>query len=470
MATALPHRWLQHRAVGSTDDTGGVRARAAAGLARSVGQLSRTLRAGAGTTLPGRIVDRLDPRFVRRRSAALAGKAIVISGTNGKTTTASMIQTILRSQGVRFVANRSGANLRSGIASALLEASPDALVGVFEIDEAALPGLVPDLRPGLLVLTNVFRDQLDRFAEPERVAALLRAAARALPSDSTIVANADDAQLWHALKGLDPVGFSVEADHEDEAAAADAEPETCPECGGPLRFSRRTMANLGSARCDACGWRSSPAQFRARLLAQAGLQAQIIEIEGELLTLPLGGLHDAYNAVAAVAAASALGIPVYEAISALEDFHPRFGRAEELEFEGRSLWLALAKNPAGAGAVIREVCADERVGAVIAAISDRHADGRDVSWIWDADFEHVVERGIPIVPAGSRALDTAVRIKYAGAEPLPAESDPAAALRAAVNACEPGKIVAVLATYTAMLDLREVVVGNRAGRVEDDAT
>ncbi len=395
----------------------------------------------------------------------------MVSGTNGKTTTASMLRAILRSERLAFAANHSGANLRSGVATALLDAPRDAGFGVFEVDEAALPRLVDDLRPRLLVLTNVFRDQLDRFAEPERVAELLAQAARSLPSGSVIVANADDPQLWHAVEDLEPVGFGVITDAESaagpDAGGTGAEPETCPACGAPLEFSRRTMANLGAARCGRCAWRSPAVPYRARLVSRAGAEAQVLLIRDELLTLPLGGLHDAYNAAAAIAAADLLGIPVYRSVSALEAFEPRFGRAEELDFGEARLWLGLVKNPAGAAAVIGEVAVDRRVGAAVLAVSDRDADGRDVSWIWDADVERLVGRGIPMVPSGSRAADVAVRLKYAGAHVLPAEADLEAALDAAAAACPPGRLVAVLATYTAMLDVRKAVLGTRAGRVMD---
>jgi len=189
-----------------------------------------------------------------------------------------------------------------------------------------------------------------------------------------------------------------------------------------------------------------------------------------LLTLPVGGIHNAYNAVAAVAAAAELGIPPHRAISALEAFQARFGRSEELLFDGRPLWLALIKNPAGAGPVIRDVCTDERVGAVLVAISDRDADGRDVSWIWDVEFEGLVSLDAAMVAGGTRAADAAVRLKYAGRIPDAVELDPLAAVRAATGRCPPDGLVAVLATYTAMLDIREVLVGDRSTRVEDDVT
>lgn len=453
---------------------------AVAAVGGAAGAFSRFAHLGSGTSLPGRLVNRIDPGFLARRAASLDQGAVIVSGTNGKTTTASMLRSILQAQGLAVAANTSGANLPGGVVSAFLGARQGADVGVLEVDEGVLPSVVAEVLPRLLVLTNVFRDQLDRFPEPEGVAARLRIAAERLPADSILVANADDPLLWASLEDLGPVGFSVLAPPDGGATprgrggagapaiAADAEPESCLRCGTGLVFTRRTMAGLGSAHCEGCGWTSTIGRYVARLVSGAGLEASVLELCEELLTLPLGGIHNAYNAVAAVAVAAELGIAPHRATSALEMFHPRFGRAEELLFDDRQLWLALIKNPAGAGTVIRDVCTDRRVGAVVVAISDNDADGRDVSWIWDADFERLVQLEAPIVAGGTRAAETAVRLKYAGRIPDVVETDPLAAVRAAIISCPPDGVIAILATYTAMLDVREALVGDRSTRVEDD--
>ena len=348
------------------------------------------------------------------------------------------------------------------------------------MDEGALPGLVPSLRPRVLVLTNVFRDQLDRFGEPERVATLLRHGADLLPPGATVIANADDPHLWWAVSDLEPIGYGVvsapeEPPREDlppsvapARATTEGEPETCPNCGSELTFVRRTIANLGAARCAHCGWTSAEPEYRAVILSRAGLDSIDFGIKGQHVRLPLGGVHNVYNAAAAVATATAVGASLSTALRALTRFEPRFGRSEGLELDGRPVWLALIKNPAGAGAVIQEVASDPRVGAAVISISDQIADGRDISWIWDADFERLVELGIPLVPSGRRAFDTAVRLKYAGADPAPAEPDPLKAIRAAqARSLKDAPLVAVLATYTAMLDVRKAFARSRAGRVLD---
>ena len=444
-----------------------LRDRVARRVARTIGASIRLTGAGGGTALPGLMVDRLSPGFVERRIRAFPEGVVAVSGTNGKTTTASMLRSILRAAGIDTVGNESGSNLRRGIASALMDAPASARLAVFEVDEAALPGLVPELRPRVLVLTNVFRDQLDRFGETETIAAHLATAMRGLPPGAHVVANADDPPLWHRAREYDGAGFGVEPIPGAETSAADAEPEACPRCGAILEYAGRTVAHLGRVRCPSCSWASVTPEFEARILESRGLAGISLEIQGQKIDLLLGGVHTAYNAAAAVAAADALGIPAASAALALAAFRPRFGRSEEFSFGGHRGWFLLMKNPAGAGVVIREVVEDARVGVAVVAVGDLIADGRDVSWIYDADFERLAAAGLPLVPAGRRAADVAVRLRYAGARPLPAEPEPRDALRAAAAAAGEGRGVAVLATYTAMLDVRRALTRNRRGRLED---
>ncbi|MDP9342818.1 MAG: MurT ligase domain-containing protein [Actinomycetota bacterium] len=439
--------------------------------ARVAARLSRVVGAGGGTSAPGILIERLAPGFVERRAAAFPSGAVVVSGTNGKTTTTAMIAGILEAEGERVVTNASGANLFRGVAAALATASPDATVGVFEVDEGALARVVRMVRPRVLVLTNVFRDQLDRFGEPETVAGLLREAAQQLPPGTSVVANADDPLLWEAL-GITPaerIGFGVDAPDGGDRPTIGGDPEICPRCGASLRYERRTFAHLGQARCDGCEWTSGPAALRARVSGAVRLGFMPLDLAGERFVLPLGGLHNAYNAAAAVAAARAMGIPPARSTAALEGFRPRFGRAEELQFGERTLWVVLMKNPAGADAIIQQVAAEPALGAVVVAVSDLAADGRDISWIWDAEFEWLAGLDVPVVAAGRRAPDVAVRLQYAGIEAAAVCVEPAEALAAAAAKSPADRPIATLATYTAMLDIRRAVLGSRAASVADVA-
>jgi lipid II isoglutaminyl synthase (glutamine-hydrolysing) len=431
----------------------------AAGFARGAGSFSRLLNRGAGSSVPGLIMVRLRPGYIERRVARLSGGVIAVSGTNGKTTTVAMIRSILESVGFNPVVNETGSNLSQGIATAFLQGGGNHRLGVFEIDEAALVRLVPVLRPRMLILSNVFRDQLDRFGEIESVASLLARAAALLPKDSIVVANADDPLLWWSVEDRSPVGFGVDTSWYSELNW-DAEPDLCPQCRETLTFDSRTIAHLGRGSCDHCGWASAAPTYPVRLVADHGLSGMEITFEGRPIALGVGGIHNAYNAAAALAATHSFGIPVTDAIRALESFQPRFGRGEKLVFEGTPVWLLLIKNPAGAGVVIDAVASDPGIGAAVISINDLDADGRDVSWIWDADFEGLTDTGVPLVASGRRALDIAVRIRYANRTPV-VEPNPVAALRRAVAQCGEGRAVAVLATYTAMLDFRGALSGAR---------
>ena len=441
------------------------RARAVQRAARVAGRVSRAVGAGAGTSLPGTILQRFNAGFVGRRAARFPDGVIAVSGTNGKTTTASMLSDILRASGAEVATNRSGANLRRGVATALLEAPPSATVGVFEVDEDSLPGLAAAMRPRALVLTNIARDQLDRFGEAESVGRLFGAALAGLDDDGLVVANADDPLLWHAVRDRGAVGFGVDAP-PDEAAAGSAEPDACPRCGSRLDADARVGSYLVRARCGRCGWASDGGTYRASVTDEGGLDGISLDLLGRSVRLAVGGVHNAYNAVAAAAAGAELGVSHDTIVQALGSFRPRFGRSEELPVGGRSVRLLLAKNPAGADLAIRQVTRSPDVGAVILAVSDRVADGRDVSWIWDVDVERLIAAGLPVIAGGRRAADVAVRLKYGGGSAVAVEPDAGRALRTGLAAAGEGRSLVALATYTAMLALRQAVVG-RAGRVTD---
>ena len=303
--------------------------------------------------MPGVVIERLDPGFVERRATELSGGTVLVSGTNGKTTTVAMIRAILKAQGVETVSNESGANLFRGVATTLLPHPLGGSVGVFESDEAVLERLVLALKPRVLVLTNVFRDQLDRFSEPERVAHMLRSAASRLPPGATVIANADDPMLWSAVERLSPIGFGVHPAASSDAVP-DAEPEICSRCGGRLVMKERTMAHLGRVTCETCGWSSARPALVAELVSSSSLGTTRLLIDETVIDLAAGGLYNAYNAAAAVATGEALGVARDGAIRSLSSFRARFGRNERFDVEGRTAWLVLMKNPASAGVLTQQ--------------------------------------------------------------------------------------------------------------------
>jgi UDP-N-acetylmuramyl tripeptide synthase len=424
--------------------------------ARSLRTVVRLVGAGGGTSLPGLFLERFDPSFLRRAAADIRAKVVLVTGTNGKTTSASMIRHILRSQGATVTGNEGGSNMTRGIWTAFLDVSPETDYLILEVDEGVVPHLTETLRPDLLVLTNVFRDQLDRFGEAESVAALLGRSAALLPKTSGVVVNVDDPLLLYAVTGCScaEIGFGVEPQPEQTSDPFSSEPQICPRCGEDFHYSQQTIGHLGTGRCPACGWSCGTGGTRAKIIESRGLAGVDIEIEGSRASLAVGGIHAAYNAAAAVTTVAQLGIPAPEACGALASFVPRFGRDEVLEVAGRPVHILLMKNPAGANVLVNEACSDPRTASAVLAVNDQAADGRDISWIWDADFESLVAAGIPLFPSGRRAEDVAVRIKYAGGQPEMAEPDIARAMRLAAARCEPGQAAVVFATYTAMLQLR----------------
>ena len=438
-------------------------------LARAAGRLSRRLGRGGGTSLPGKVLLRVRPGAVRELAAGLEHGVTLISATNGKTTTARMLAACLRAADRRVVANPSGANLLSGVATALLDDAarrPRAQAGLFEVDEAALPEVARQTSPRALLLMNLFRDQLDRYGELEAIAASWAAVVDALPPASTVVLNADDpavAALGDGRAGALRFGLA------DPAVARDALPHAadsirCRACGGALRYDAVYLGHMGDWSCPACGASRGPLDVRAtrvRLDGVRGLELEVATPAGPVAArLGLPGLHNAYNATAAVAGAVALGVPVERIGPALERSPAAFGRAERVAIGGRDLVLLLAKNPAGAEETVRTVLLDPEPLHVLMSLNDRAADGHDVSWIWDVDLELLLPRLASLVLSGDRAYDLALRFRYAGIDPalMRVAPEPELALDAALAATPEGGTLYALPTYTSMLELRRLLV------------
>jgi UDP-N-acetylmuramyl tripeptide synthase len=434
-------------------------------LARATGVASRRLGRGGGTTFPGRLMLRLSPGALARMSKELDDGSVLLSATNGKTTTASMIAAQLERDGRRVVHNRAGSNMAWGVATALLDAgrAPGEL-GLFEVDEAWLPRVSSELRPRLLLLSNLFRDQLDRYGELELLADRWAAAVAALEGHAGFVLNADDplvADLGRERRQVTYFGLEDDTQALPEMQHA-ADSKHCRNCGTAYVYDAVYLGHLGRYRCPGCG-RERPrphvAATRVRLDGMKGSTVELRTPQGELsLQLPLPGLYNVYNAVAAVATALRLGVPPATARDALAGFAGAFGRVETIAMDGHQLAILLVKNPAGANEVLRTLTLENGRLDLWLALNDRIADGRDVSWIWDADFEVVADRVRSVTCSGTRAEEMALRLKYAGVDPgsIAVDRDLGASLDAAVRAA-PGERVYALPTYTALLDLRNLL-------------
>jgi UDP-N-acetylmuramyl tripeptide synthase len=475
-------------------------------LARTVGTLSR-LRGGGGTSAPGKALLRLDRTAIGTLAGRLPRGTALISATNGKTTTAAFAATIFRHAAIPLVHNDAGANMAGGIASTLLAASRPrggiaGELGLFEVDEFWLDSLSVQLRPRAILLGNLFRDQLDRYGELESIAARWALALERLtpggsPSQSAtqprqddtpsqqdatslrqdappphrhstrLVLNADDPLIADlGREHADVLYFGVEDDSlalPGLAHAADA--KHCRRCGAPYVFDAVYLGHLGHYRCTACGQQRPTPTVVASDVILEGVRAARFTLRtpagSGIVELALPGLYNVYNALAAAALATALEVPFASIIAGLQATRAAFGRAESVTVAGRELRILLIKNPAGANEVLRTLALQPGQHDILGVLNDNIADGRDISWIWDADFELLAERVHHATCAGTRAAELALRLKYAGIPPARlsvcerlGDALTLAAGDGAHRPTPPPPLYA-LPTYTAMLALRE---------------
>jgi len=433
--------------------------------ARAAGRLSRLAGAGGGTTIPGKLLWKLDPGAVDRLAARLPLGSAVLSATNGKTTTAAMAARILGGR-VRLAHNGSGANLVSGVASALLDAR-DAELGLFEVDEAALSEVAARVRPRAVCLGNLFRDQLDRYGELEHVAERWRDVVRALPPGAALSVNGDDPQLGDLARehenttvfGIDDPSLS----RPFLQHAADS--KYCVRCGTPYDYAAAYVGHLGDYRCPSCGHGRPPLDVAAREIDLRGLESlafRLVTPEGDRdVTLRVPGLYNVYNALAGASLARSLGASLDEIVAGLESFSAAFGRFERIAVGDRRLLMLLIKNPAGANEAVRTIVEGRTPSLAVIALNDAIADGRDVSWIWDVDFEPLIAGLERLIVTGERAAELALRFKYGGLDAGAIEVVPSLeqALDRGLELTPAGGELVLLPTYTAMLALRKVVVG-----------
>jgi lipid II isoglutaminyl synthase (glutamine-hydrolysing) len=438
--------------------------------ARGVAALSRRVGAGGGTTIPGKLLAQLDPDAIDRLAAGLPEGTALVSATNGKTTTAGMTAEILRPRH-RLAHNAAGANLVSGVASALL-ADRDADLGLFEVDEGALPEVMRRLQPRAVCLGNLFRDQLDRYGELELVAERWRAAIEGLPEQAQLVYNADDPQLA-AVSEAHPGSVAFGLDDPRVARPAlqhAADSKYCVRCGTPYVYAAAYVGHLGDYRCPRGHHERPPLEVLARDIALHGLESAsfvLVAPEGSWeVELRLPGLYNVYNAVAAAALARALGSELDEIAAGLERFSAAFGRFERLPVGDKGILLLLIKNPAGANEAIRTLVDGGAPRLLVVALNDEIADGRDVSWIWDVDFEPLLPSLDRLIASGGRAAELALRFRYGGLDEEAIELVPnlESALDRGLALTPAGSELVLLPTYTAMLGLQQLLAARGLAR------
>lgn len=436
-------------------------------FAKAVSRLIRLSGRGGGTSLPGKLLLRLDRKAIGRLSSQLPGGSVVISATNGKTTTAALVAAVLERSGERIVHNSAGANMAGGVATALLGASTgrrsSAELGLFEVDEFWLDRVVPALKPRAILLNNLFRDQLDRYGELETIAERWAVAIAALPPETVVVLNADDPLVADlGRERPNTLYFGMEDDGVTLPGlqhAADS--KTCRSCGANYAYAAIYLGHLGRYSCPNCGaQRPRPTVIAERITLKGVRGSNFIVAIGEerqQLTLPLPGLYNVYNALAAAALCSALGRSLGEIAAGVTVARPAFGRAETVAIGERELTTLLVKNPAGANEVVRTLTLEDGPLELLVALNDNTADGRDVSWIWDVDFELLADRLGRVVCTGTRAAEIALRLKYAGVDRqlIEIKDDLEQALDSSL--ATDARRVFALPTYTALLELRQLL-------------
>ena len=418
-----------------------------------------------GSATPGKIALMIAPDILRRLASQVRRGIIVVCGTNGKTTTNNMIYDLLSAKGYKLVCNRLGANMLYGAVTAFIDAAGingklDADYACIEADELWAVKMFEHFKPDYIVMTNLFRDQLDRYGQVEIILDALKRAAEAADG-ATLIVNADDPLLVTLGKGYGGKCVYYGVDDEPREIAAEAgsaaeirEGRLCRSCGAELKYEAYYYSHIGRYACPDCGFsRPAPEYAATGLDLSRGLA---FNVGGEQIRASYRGFYNVYNILAAYAVLRQCGVDTAGINETLANFRPQLGRMETFTIGGKEVFLNLAKNPAGFNQAISALLADERAKTVLLAVNDHESDGRDVSWLWDVDFERL--RGVDkIIASGARAADILVRMKYAGFGPDRALLDPGINEGVASALSGDSEAVYALVNYTALFSTHDLL-------------
>lgn len=432
--------------------------------------LSRFLNKGGGTAAPGLIALKIYPNLLSHFCQQLKKGTILITGTNGKTTTARLITHFLKSQKISLVHNRTGSNLARGLASACLQQSSwtgkiNAEWGIFELDEAAFSPQTSQLKSRIIIILNLFRDQLDRYGEIDTTLNAWRQTIKSLPKKTLLIFNSDDpsvASLGQKAK-QEVIYFGLRDHQVGQSTLSHASDATnCPHCLNNLIYQCCYISHLGIYRCPRCGKIQPQPAFSAQKISPALDSSSFLlntPHEKLNLSLPLPGLYNLYNALAAFATLKQTGISLQKIKPPLANFQSPFGRVEKIKIKNhRFLQIFLVKNPAGFNEVLRTLKNRKKKLSLLIAINDLIADGQDVSWLWDVDFEMMTAKTKNILFSGLRAEDMALRWQYAGGKNQPClEKNFRQAIEIGLKKIKKGETLFILPTYTAMLAIRKTL-------------
>ncbi len=396
--------------------------------------------------------------------------AVAITGSNGKTTTARFVAALLRGEGRSVAHNAAGANLQQGVTTLAVDAASfgaavRADVFVAEVDEGALPQVAPEIRPQVLAVLDIFRDQLDRFGEIYAVARAIENVAASLPADATLVVNADDPMVAQMVQdgASRRITFGLDVPESLDRITSAADTIRCPRCRVDLKYEHVYLSHLGAYRCTNCGLARPPLTVAVTAVEVDGLGSTTCTIrtpDGSVaLRIPQPGVYVAYNAAAAIAVCYALGVAVPHAAESLAQVRTAFGRMQLIDAAGRDVVLAFAKNPTSFNATLRTLRGAGEPRHLLTAFSNTLIDGEDFGWLWDVDFESIAPELDRVTVSGLRSDELATRLKYAGVDPkqIHVVDDQAQALDQALDALPPQQRLCVVSGYTPTIEFSELM-------------
>jgi UDP-N-acetylmuramyl tripeptide synthase len=423
---------------------------------------------GEASAMPGKVAMKIDPHILQVVNQRCQ-KKILVTGTNGKTTTNNLLSHIIKSQGLRVLSNLRGANMPQGLVSSFLnDMDAEYDWGVFEVDEGSFQEVVKHLKPDYVLVTNFFRDQLDRYGEIEKAFQDISDALE--PLETTLILNADD-PLVSNFKNLKKrnIFYGVGKNQFSNREEGVIESRFCPACASRLEYDYFNYGQLGGYHCNQCGFTNPPREYEMTRVEYADpgyhLSFKTEKIKSMNLDFRYDGIFNTYNCCAALSAALVIGLESEKVVDSIGQFEYYLGRMESFQFPDKLVKVVLVKNPIGLGEVLRSLSLDEKVKSLLLVLNDNPADGTDISWIWDAQAENILKvRNLEkIYCSGQRAEDMALRLKYAGQPPATLYVDYGmdSALEKVLN--EDVEIVYILPTYTAVFHIRELIISRMGG-------
>ena len=437
-------------------------------LSKLASMSSQILNMGAGTSLPGKIALRVSPTVLKDLVNQTQKEKIFVTGTNGKTTTSGLIASILEADGRTLAHNRKGANMLNGLTTAITQKA--SLLGklnvdncLLEIDEAYFPLVTTQISPNIVAITNLFRDQLDRYGELDTTAKKVIEGIEKIKDTEgfCLITNADDPMTTSIAQNLDltTIYYGIEGityNAVENKVEAQSEIVNCS-CGNAYKYLKKIYSHIGHYYCDCGIKRPIPDVIATKVeINVSSSDISLITPQGSFsFTLHLPGLYNVYNALCAVSMAVAMDIPRESIVNGIENYTTVFGRSEKVSINGKEVLIQLIKNPVGATEVLKTVSNDPH-GRLIIGINDNYADGRDVSWLWDAEFEILKDHQKEIICTGVRASDMAVRLKYAGIERsnIKVIEDIRSAIETLTQEIADEERVYILPTYTVLLGMQ----------------